>query len=389
MTLTTCRPCSTILYALLLACLALAPRAHAATYWVAPKGDDTWDGSRERPWGTIQRGVSQAKAGDTVLVRDGDYVTSAPIRFAHSGEEGKWIVLAAEPGASVVIDASPIRPANLGEASGRGAIDLRGATRGARLSYIRIEGLRIRQSHQFGIRIDGSCDHIEIRDCKIEWTFGPAIGAWNMQYLRVVGVRSHARQRAEDAPLRRPAPRVSPRGDQRGGRAPLRGGVERGAPLGQGGDRREGEERPGRGAPQHYVHDRLPRQALYADAWFGLLDDVEFCSNVVHGCEFGTAISVENRGAELRNVRFHHNVIYNNRASGFALSTWGADGPRSGIVFANNTLWHNGARGTLGRHGRLDRPALGPRERRDRHQQCLRRGERLRDRGGGATARPP
>jgi hypothetical protein len=88
----------------------------------------------------------------------------------------------------------------------------------------------------------------------------------------------------------------------------------------------------------------MPRQGLYADAWFGLLEDVEFDSNTVTRCEWGGVISVEGPGAEMNNVRLHHNVIFNNRASGILFGVWGTNGPRHNISIYNNTVVGNGTK---------------------------------------------
>src|SRR5688572_28888713 len=71
-----------------------------------------------------------------------------------------------------------------------------------------------------------------------------------------------------------------------------------------------------RGVVHHnWVHD-VPRQALYCDAWFGLLEDVEWFSNVAHDAMWGLTFSVEGQGSEMRNVRAHHNVLYRTQGSG-------------------------------------------------------------------------
>lgn len=52
---------------------AAAVCASAAEYFVSPKGDNAADGSRARPWHTIQRAADVAAAGDTVTIRGGVY----------------------------------------------------------------------------------------------------------------------------------------------------------------------------------------------------------------------------------------------------------------------------------------------------------------------------
>ena len=92
------------------------------------------------------------------------------------------------------------------------------------------------------------------------------------------------------------------------------------------------------------VHD-LPRQAFYADACFGLLQDLEFHSNTVYNCMWGFGISVEGKGSELRNIRFHHNLIYNIKGSAVLFGIWGNNLLRSDIHIYNNTFYHCGSPG--------------------------------------------
>lgn len=82
------------------ACAALffcAARLMAATYFVAPAGNDTAAGTLAAPWKTLGHAASVAVAGDTVEVRGGVYAqrvnfnrsgtAAAPILFrAHAGE---------------------------------------------------------------------------------------------------------------------------------------------------------------------------------------------------------------------------------------------------------------------------------------------------------------
>lgn len=75
----------------------------AATYYVAPDGDDDNDGSFSLPWQTIDRGVNGPdwnglSAGDSLLIRDGDYHES----FIGMGN---WISVSGSADVPVVIAA--------------------------------------------------------------------------------------------------------------------------------------------------------------------------------------------------------------------------------------------------------------------------------------------
>src|SRR5437773_803646 len=58
--------------------------AKGPTYFVdAVKGDDKNDGSKAKPWKTIQHGANRLKPGDTLYLRGGTYYEK--VRLARSG----------------------------------------------------------------------------------------------------------------------------------------------------------------------------------------------------------------------------------------------------------------------------------------------------------------
>ena len=77
----------------MIACLfltaALACAARAATYYVAPDGDDTAAGTRRAPFTTISKAAEVMQPGDTCYVRGGLYRET--VRPARSGEPRKRI----------------------------------------------------------------------------------------------------------------------------------------------------------------------------------------------------------------------------------------------------------------------------------------------------------
>ena len=77
---------------LLVAGLVVAVSGRAETYFVAPppSGDDANPGTESLPWATLQKAADTVQAGDTVLVRAGQF---AGAHLTTSGSPGSPIVL--------------------------------------------------------------------------------------------------------------------------------------------------------------------------------------------------------------------------------------------------------------------------------------------------------
>src|SRR5512136_1249532 len=57
----------------LLGLAAPAPFAAAATYFVAPHGDDSRAGTESQPWKTLRKTAAAVQPGDTVRIKAGEY----------------------------------------------------------------------------------------------------------------------------------------------------------------------------------------------------------------------------------------------------------------------------------------------------------------------------
>ena len=97
--------------------ILLCQWASAATYYVAPTGNDSNVGTIAAPFLTIQQGANRAVAGDTLIVRDGTYghvnsVTGgdssgnaySPVVLYNSGTAAAWITIMAEHKGAAVLD---------------------------------------------------------------------------------------------------------------------------------------------------------------------------------------------------------------------------------------------------------------------------------------------
>ncbi|HYO78152.1 MAG TPA: right-handed parallel beta-helix repeat-containing protein [Thermoanaerobaculia bacterium] len=125
-------------FAAALLVLFLTSSLQAATYFVAPRGNDRNVGSMQRPLKTIGAAVNKAKAGDQINVRGGTYRETVTI-WEKAGRENAPIRLSHYLGEKAVID-------------GKGA-NANGVVVIGRSSYIRIDGFEVRNGRNGGIYI--------------------------------------------------------------------------------------------------------------------------------------------------------------------------------------------------------------------------------------------
>jgi len=135
-------------------CLVAGPAA-AATYWVAPAGDDTGPGTKQKPWATLQHAVDAVSPGDTALVRAGTY---AGCVMRRSGRADAPYTLKAEPGATVLVDKPG--PEN------RRRSNLEVGARGQTVGYWVVDGFEVANAPMWGINL-GRTEHVTVRNCRV------------------------------------------------------------------------------------------------------------------------------------------------------------------------------------------------------------------------------
>jgi len=136
------------------AVLCLGATASAATYYVAPNGNDTFNGSSFAPWATLQHAVETIAPGDTILVRSGTY---AGCRIRNSGTVSAPKTLARDTGATVVVNTPG--PQN----SHSSLIEIENGS-GSEVTDWVVDGLEVTNSPHHGIDIRIS-NRITIRNC--------------------------------------------------------------------------------------------------------------------------------------------------------------------------------------------------------------------------------
>ena len=125
----------------------------AATYYVAPNGNNNNPGTAIQPWATLQKAVDAVAPGDVIIVRAGTY---AGCRIGKSGIANSPITLKADAGARPLINslASTNRHQSLIEIEN---FDLR-------VSYWVIDGFEISGAPRHGVDIRNA-DYITVQNC--------------------------------------------------------------------------------------------------------------------------------------------------------------------------------------------------------------------------------
>jgi hypothetical protein len=129
----------------------LTTGVRAATYFVAPNGNDLNTGAFDAPFSNITKAVSLVGSGDTIFVRDGTYTYSTTIRLTNSGTVLAPIKLWAYTNEHPFLDFSAMADAD----ANRGFLITTNA------SYWYIKGLEVYRAGDNGMKIEGSGNIIE------------------------------------------------------------------------------------------------------------------------------------------------------------------------------------------------------------------------------------
>jgi hypothetical protein len=112
-------------------------------FYVSPYGHDSFDGTNERPWKTLQHAANLAEPGDTINVEKGNYV---PFKIRKSGTKDNPITFS---GDNATIDAF--------QGNARDGIEIKNA------KYITIKGFEVHHANRAGISA------VTCSDITIEW----------------------------------------------------------------------------------------------------------------------------------------------------------------------------------------------------------------------------
>lgn len=149
--------------------------AQGEIYYVATWGNDANPGTDRSPWQTLDKGISALTAGDTLYIKSGQYIQTAPLKISVSGDDADGpITISTAPGeptpAVITGDADGDGKADAPARIYDGLVELRG-------SYLHFEDLEIVNSGGRGILSSGNHNVILGNNVHHIWNAGIYVGS--------------------------------------------------------------------------------------------------------------------------------------------------------------------------------------------------------------------
>lgn len=125
-------------------------------YYASAAGESDGDGTREKPFSSLEEAVNRLQKGDALYLMPGIYTQQLKLPDTLTGTPEQYITIAAQPGAQAVLDVQGQKT--------DAAVEITGA------SYVRVEGLEIRNSGDTaacGVLVKDGSNHLIIQDNQI------------------------------------------------------------------------------------------------------------------------------------------------------------------------------------------------------------------------------
>jgi hypothetical protein len=289
-----------------------------AYYYIAPGGDDSNPGTELLPWKTLAKAASMATAGVTIFIRQGIYKERlVPV---NSGTAEAPITFASYPGDTVTISGAGMTSPEVGW----GLIFIDG------LNYVRISGLRVKNSLSTGINI-GNSSYITIEKNYIDSTYDSGISTYICNNI-VIDANEivNACFGATDESISIGATNLF---------EIINNHVHDAVSIGI--DTKVGSSNGI--VTKNEVYNLSGAIGIYIEAWNGHEFNIDVFDNISHDNTIGFAVTSENEGL-IEAIKIHQNIAYENHQRGFFLGGWGIGKthPLRNIKVYGNESYENG-----------------------------------------------
>lgn len=260
----------------------LESRSLLATFYVSNAGADANNGSATTPWATLQKAANSVQAGDTVIVRAGNYVG---FDLRRDGTASARITFRADPGAAIT-QRNSVTP---------DGINLEGA------DYVTIDGFTVNGMPRTGIRSVLN-HHVILRNNRLDQN-----AKWGILtgFSDDILIENNVATRSQ---------------------------VEHGIYVSNSGDRPTIRNNTIWGNRANGIHMNGD-ESMGGD---GIISGALVENNVIYDNGLGGGSGINGDGVQ--NSVFRNNLLYNNHASGISLYRIDGAAGSSGNLVVNNTV---------------------------------------------------
>jgi parallel beta-helix repeat protein len=289
-------------------------------YYVSPAGNDSNPGTESLPWKTLSKAASMATANVTVFIKQGIYRERlVPV---NSGTLDAPITFTCYPHDSVTITGAGMMPPTGWWA---GLIWVQG------LSYIKISGLRVINSENFGIDVE-NCSHITIEKNYVDSTYSSGMKVYASDNIVIDAnevVRGCIGSDLEECISVATVNFLEIKNNR----------VHDGRSIGI--DVKYGSSNAI--LCKNEVYNQNGGIGIYIEAWTLHEYNIDVFDNFSHDNGIGFAVTSE-MGGLIEAVRLHHNMAYSNQQRGIVIVGWGGgqSHPVKNIKVYGNIVYANG-----------------------------------------------
>jgi Right handed beta helix region/Protein of unknown function (DUF1565) len=316
------------LHSLLVSFLMIIATASTVTgqeWHVATTGSDSAAGNAAKPFATIGKAASVARAGDTVLIASGTYRPADRIVPAASGTATAPITYRRSGTGEVLIDAQGRLPAWDWD----GVIDL------WEKEWLVIDGLTIANSRWFGIGIRKGGHHI-IRNCTFRDT--KSSGVYAAGAVGIIVADCDIRRACLNTDWSRGSQECITMADVDGFEIARNRVGERLQDYGPGGEGIDAKGNSRNGSIHHNVCYDNARLGIYVDAYGGKAENIDVYANTVINCRSGIVIANEVNAGWTRGVRVRDNIVRDCSSPGIRIAGYAGNGPVQDVDVYHNTI---------------------------------------------------